>query len=58
MTIRSKHDNLLNYFIHDDKDLSKEYVKKSRKFLKGIDNKKVIDIFKEVNNISDTRKGI
>ena len=58
MTIRSKHDNLLNYFIYDDKDLSKEYVKKSRKFLKNIDNKKVIDIFKEVNNISDTRKDI
>lgn len=58
MTIRSKHDNLLNYFIYEDKDLSKEYVKKSRKFLKSIDNKKVIDIFKEVNNISDTRKGI
>ena len=56
MTIRSKHDNLLNYFIHDDKNLSKEYVKKSRKFLKSIDNKKVINIFKEVNNISDTRK--
>ena len=58
MTIRSKHEDLLNYFIYDDKDLSKEYVKKSRKFLKSIDNKKVIDIFKEVNNISDTRKGI
>jgi len=58
MTIRSKHDNLLNYFIYDDKDLSKEYVKKSRKFLKSIDNKKIIDIFKEVNNITDTRKGI
>jgi len=58
MTIRSKHEDLLNYFIYDDKDLSKEYVKKSRKFLKSIENKKVIDIFKEVNNISDTRKGI
>jgi len=58
MTIRSKHEDLLNYFIYDDKDLSKEYVKKSRKFLKSIDNKKVIDIFKEVNNISDTRKDI
>ena len=58
MTIRSKHNDLLNYFIYDDKDLSKEYVKKSRKFLKSIDNKKVIDIFKEVNNISDTRKDI
>ena len=56
--IRSKHGDLLNYFIYDDKDLSKEYVKKSRKFLKSIDNKKVIDIFKEVNSISDTRKDI
>jgi len=58
MTIRSKHNDLLNYFIYDDKDLSKEYVKKSEKFLQSIKNKKVIDIFKEVNNISDTRKGI
>ncbi len=56
--IRSKHNNLLNYFIYDDKDLSKEYVKNSKKFLNGIKNKKVIDIFKEVNNISDTRKDI
>ena len=59
MTIRSKHNDLLNYFIYEDKDLSKEYVKKSRKFLNSIKNKKVIiDIFKEVNNISDTRKVI
>ena len=57
--IRSKHDNLLNYFMYDDKDLSKEYVRKSKKFLKSIKNNKVIiDIFKEVNNISDTRKDI
>ena len=54
--IRSKHDNLLNYFIYDDKDLSREYVRKSKKFLNSIKNKKIIDIFKEVNNISDTRK--
>jgi hypothetical protein len=59
MTIRSKHNDLLNYFIYEDKDLSKEYVKKSRKFLNSIKNKKIIiDIFKEVNNISDTRKDI
>jgi len=59
MTIRSKHSDLLNYFIYEDKDLSKEYVKKSRKFLNSIKNKKIIiDIFKEVNNISDTRKDI
>ena len=57
--IRSKHSDLLNYFIYDDKDLSKEYVRKSKKFLKSIKNNKVIiDIFREVNNISDTRKGI
>ena len=57
--IRSKHSDLLNYFIYDDKNLSKEYVRKSKKFLKSIKNNKVIiDIFKEVNNISDTRKDI
>jgi len=57
--IRSKHSDLLNYFIYEDKDLSKEYVRKSKKFLNSIKNKKVIiDIFKEVNNISDTRKDI
>jgi hypothetical protein len=58
MTIRSKHDNLLNYFIHDNKDLSKKYVKASKKFLKRIKNKKVIDIFKKVNNVSEKRKGL
>ena len=56
--IRSKHGDLLNYFMYDDKDLSKEYVRKSKKFLNSIKNKKIIDIFKEVNNISDTRKDI
>ena len=57
--IRRKHSDLLNYFIYDDKDLSREYVRKSKKFLNSIKNKKIIiDIFKEVNNISDTRKDI
>jgi hypothetical protein len=58
MTIRSKHDNLLNYFIFDNKNLSKKYVKASKKFLKSIKNKKVIDIFKKVNNVSEKRKGL
>ncbi len=39
MTIRSKHNNLMNYFICNKKDLSKEYVKKSEKFLKEISDK-------------------
>ena len=51
MTIRSKHDNLLNYFIQDNKDLSKKYVKNSEKFLESIKNKKV-------NNVSSHRKGL
>ena len=37
--IRSKHNNLMNYFICDHKDLSKAYVKKSEKFLKEISDK-------------------
>ena len=34
--IRSKHNDLLNYFMYDNKELSKEYVKKSRKFLTNL----------------------
>ena len=58
MTIRSKQDNLLDYFIFDNKDLSKKYVKDSKKFLESIKNKKVIDIFKKVNSVSEKRKGL
>ena len=36
MTIRSKHGNLLNYFIHDKRDLSPAYVASCEKFLKKI----------------------
>ena len=48
MTIRSKNNNLLNYFLYDNKDLSKEYIKKCKKFFKEIEikNKKR----KEVKN--------
>ena len=37
--IKSKHNNLMNYFICDHKYLSKAYVKKSEKFLKEISDK-------------------
>ena len=37
--IRSKHNNLLNYFICNLEDLSKEYVRKSEKFLKEISDR-------------------
>jgi hypothetical protein len=34
--IRSKHNNLLNYFIHDKRDLSPAYMAGCEKFLKEI----------------------
>ena len=37
--IRSKHNDLLNYFIHDERDLSPAYVASCRKFLKEISSK-------------------
>ena len=41
MTIRSKHNNLLNYFLYDSKNLSKAYIKKCEQFLNklGYENK-------------------
>ena len=40
MTIRSKHNNLLNYFIHDHQDLSPAYVRSCEKFFKEISSKR------------------
>ena len=37
--IKSKHGNLLNYFIHDKRDLSPAYVRNCKKFLKEISAK-------------------
>jgi hypothetical protein len=37
MTIRSKHNDLLNYFIHDPRDLSRAYVRSCEKFFKELD---------------------
>ncbi len=38
MTIRSKHNDLLNYFIHDERDLSPAYVRKCELFLRSLRN--------------------
>ena len=38
MTIRSKHNDLLNYFVHDTRDLSPAYVKKCERFLWSLRN--------------------
>jgi len=40
MTIRSKHNDLLNYFIHDERDLSPAYVASCRKSLKELSSKR------------------
>ena len=37
--VRSKHNNLLNYFLYDDSELSPVYVKKCKKFFKEIERK-------------------
>jgi hypothetical protein len=36
MTIRSKHNDLLNYFIHDERDLIPAYVRSCEKFFKSL----------------------
>ena len=37
--VRSKHNNLLNYFLYDEKLLSKAYVRKCKKFLNDLKQK-------------------
>ena len=60
MKIRSKHNNLLNYFICNREDLSKEYVRKSEKILKEISDKlkkeKKEELEKIYNNIFEENK--
>jgi hypothetical protein len=45
-SIRSKHNNLLNYFLHDRKDLSKAYVRKCEEFIDSLGSNKLEDCFK------------
>ena len=40
MKIRSKHNDLLNYFICDHRDLSPAYVRSCEKYLKEISSKR------------------
>ena len=40
MTIRSKHNDLLNYFIHDRRDLSPAYVRSCEKFFRELGKKR------------------
>ncbi len=38
MKVRSKHNDLMNYFIHDKRDLSPAYVRKCERFLWSLRN--------------------
>jgi len=40
MTIRSKHNDLLNYFVHDHQDLSPAYVRNCEKFFRELGKKR------------------
>ncbi len=55
MTVRSKHNNLLNYFIHDERDLSPAYVASCRKFLKEISDKQQAASAKQLTQLDDTK---
>ena len=48
MTIRSKHNSLLNYFLYDKKDLSKSYVRKCKNFIDNIHAEIHIEKLKEL----------
>ena len=36
MKVRSKHNALMNYFVHDERELSPAYVRKCKKFFKEL----------------------
>ena len=57
--IRSKHNNLMNYFICDKRDLSPAYVRKCEKYLDEISNKLKINRtqFEDVRDESCKRPG-
>ena len=57
--IRSKHNNLMNYFICDKRDLSPAYVRKCEKYLDEISNKLKINRiqFEDVRDESRKRQG-
>ena len=50
MTVRSKHNNLLNYFLYDNKYLSKAYVRKCKNFIDDINAEIHIEKLRELKN--------
>ena len=46
MRIRSDHNSLLNYFLYEEKDLSRAYVKKCQTFIDNLGSRKLADCMK------------
>ena len=46
MTVRSNHNSLLNYFLYEEKDLSRAYVKKCQTFIDSLGSRKLADCMK------------
>ena len=56
--VRSKHNNLLNFFLYDEKYLSKAYIKKCEEFIDSLGKNKLEDCFKmEVPKNANKRSG-
>ena len=55
MTIRSKHNDLLNYFVHAERDLSRAYLASCRKFLKELSCKHQAASVKQLTQLDDTK---
>ena len=46
MKVRSNHNSLLNYFLYEEKDLSRAYVKKCQTFIDSLGSRKLADCMK------------
>ena len=46
MKVRSNHNSLLNYFLYEEKDLSRAYVKKCQTFIDNLGSRKLADCMK------------
>jgi len=55
MTIRSKHNDLMNYFIHDERDLSLAYLASCRKFFKELSDKHQAASVKQSPQLKDIK---
>ena len=56
MKVRSKHNDLMNYFVHDERELSPAYVRKCEEFIDSLGSSKLADCFKMEKPQAASRK--